>query len=95
MGRRLLLLLAAALGCQGVWAACLPQALMCASPRDAAVQKQDLDPNGLQLGPIRLESDPASQALRLTPAMDLGKHTHLSVRMNHKDVGLRLKFNTD
>ncbi|KZE86928.1 hypothetical protein AWB61_14365 [Chromobacterium sp. F49] len=73
----------------------MPQALMCASPRDAAVQKQDLDPKGFQLGPIRFESDPASQTLRLTPAMDLGKHTHLSVRMHHKDVGLRLKFNTD
>ncbi|OHX12979.1 hypothetical protein [Chromobacterium sphagni] len=95
MGRCPLSPLAIALACQVAWAGCLPQALMCASPRDPSVQQQELLPKGLQLGPLRLEQDPESHAMRLAPALDLGKHTHLSVKMNHKDVGLRLKFNTD
>ncbi|VEB44898.1 Uncharacterised protein [Chromobacterium violaceum] len=44
---------------------------------------------------MRLEREPGSQSLRLTPSLDMGKRTHLSVRMHRKDVGLRLKFNTD
>ncbi|UTH72404.1 hypothetical protein [Chromobacterium sp. IIBBL 290-4] len=76
-------------------AACMPRAIMCASPRDAEVKRQDLTPQGIDLGPFRLEQDPESHALRLAPALDLGKHTHLSVKMHNKDVGLKLKFNTD
>ncbi|WP_199153107.1 hypothetical protein [Chromobacterium sp. ASV23] len=92
---RLLFSLAIWLQCAAALAACLPQALMCASPRDAAVQKQDLTPQGLQLGPVRLEQDADGHTLRLVPNVDLGKRTHLSVKMHNKDVGLKLRFNTD
>ncbi|POZ62564.1 hypothetical protein [Chromobacterium alticapitis] len=95
MDRRLLLSLAFGLQCGAVAAACLPHALMCASPRDAEVQKQDLQPQGLQIGPLRLEQDPDGHAMRLVPNVDLGKHTHLTVKMHNKDVGLKLRFNTD
>ncbi|WP_434633330.1 hypothetical protein [Chromobacterium sp. CV08] len=95
MARRPLLLLAVMLGSQAAGAACLPQAMMCASPRDREVLRQDREPQGLQLGPVRLEQDPDGHALRLAPNVDLGKRTHLSVKMHNKDVGLKLKFNTD
>ncbi|AXE29065.1 hypothetical protein DK842_03520 [Chromobacterium phragmitis] len=96
MGRRLLLLLAIGLGGKAAFAGCLPQAMMCASPRDQEVKRPDLyEEQVVQIGPLRLERDPGSQVLKLNPVVDLGKRTHLSVRIHRKDVGLRLKFNTD
>ncbi|ATP29965.1 hypothetical protein CR207_17145 [Chromobacterium violaceum] len=95
MGRLLLLLLAIGWGGESALAGCLPQAMMCASPRDPEVKQPALSEQGLQLGPLRLEREPGSQSLKLTPSLDMGKRTHLSVRMHRKDVGLRLKFNTD
>ncbi|WP_440027417.1 hypothetical protein [Chromobacterium amazonense] len=95
MWHRLSFSLAVWLQCGAAIASCLPQAMMCASPRDAAVQKQDLTPQGLQLGPVRLEQDADGHTLRLVPNVDLGKRTHLTVKMHNKDVGLKLRFNTD
>ena len=96
MGRPLLLLLLViGLGGKAAFAACLPQAMMCASPRDPGVQKQNLDPQGLQLGPVRLEQDPDGHTMRLVPNIDLGKRTHLTMKLHNKDVGLKLRFNTD
>ncbi|QEL56396.1 hypothetical protein [Chromobacterium paludis] len=92
---RLLLSLALGLECGAAAAACMPHAMMCASPRDPEVQKQDLQPQGLQLGPVRLERDADGHTLRLVPNLNLGKRTHLTLKMHNKDVGLKLRFNTD
>ncbi|VEB44899.1 Uncharacterised protein [Chromobacterium violaceum] len=48
---RLLLLLAIGWGGESALAGCLPQAMMCASPRDPEVKQPALSEQGLQLGP--------------------------------------------
>lgn len=82
--------------CAGSAAACLPQAWVCASPADE--QARPSPPDGdkdILIGGLRFEREVASRRLSLSPVLDLSKQAHLSLRLTPKDVGLRLKVNTD
>ncbi|WP_374421345.1 hypothetical protein [Chromobacterium sp.] len=82
--------------CAGAAAACLPQAWICASPADELVRPSQPDGDkDIVIGGLRFEREAISKRLSLSPVLDLSKQAHLSLRLAPKDIGLRLKVNTD